>query len=528
MRIALDIALRLVVGLLLSLQFACVQNDVPFGEETFVDAEITELDWKIETALVEVRGEPRLQFIQSFKMPREKIILRLPDTFLRKERLFQRIEHLSVSDNAHLSPYQRLESVRILEAPIGSRVELSYLYRPDDPISYAVAKETFSAPIIRGDYFQFVGLMALIYPNALINAKPFSLTLEWRLPKSFNAYNSYGAKIERQKVTTDFDRLRDAFFVAGSNLRETVVNVRNQPVTITFEGSWDRIPDEDFVNAISRVIAKQREIFNDDKFPYFFVNLLSVDDDCTSNIKFAGTAHPNSFRAFFPNGEDCNFSPEMKHLIAHELMHMWIGKKIKVGKERGHIDGKWFTEGWTDYFGRISAYRAGVLTEEEYFQTLNRQLEKYYVSSERMVTLKGLVDRMYKRGQSNRALEDVPYQQGELMAMLINKDIKLASQFTRSLDDVIKQMLVIAENAGGSKNFTFEEIDDIVGNYASRTFRDSFSKIIHGRTLLPPQLGNCRAPKASNYTRFLKVAQRQPETIYYYGKSALTCERWLK
>lgn len=527
-RVARLIGVFMVGGLMLGLMSACGPSELErYGEAPLTSDELKALDAKIEISLGFVNGKPRLQFNESFVMPRESLVFKLPDTFLRKEALYERIEGLSVSSGGRLFSHFKEKSIKILEHPPGQRVTISYSFRPDDPITYTAEKETFSAPIIRPDYFQFVGLMALIYPIALSGVEQFSLTFEWHMPSDFAVYDSYGANMKSQTILTNVTKLMDSLFVGGSNLRKKDIDVRGRPVHIVLQGTWSMITDDELVDVVQRLLSTQREIWRDDNFPYFLISFLSMGEGCQGPTKFAGTAHINSFRAFFPNG--CKLSADMKQLISHELMHMWIGKKIKVGKARGHIDGKWFTEGFTDFFGRIIAYRAGVLSEKEYFASLNRQLEKYYISNERFITLKNLVHRMYRRGYSNRALEEVPYQQGEIMAWRLNQHIKQASGFRYSLDDVIRDMLTEADRAGGSRNFVIDDIVNIVNNYAPGSMREEFSKIKYGGLLIPPKLTDCSIPQARYFTKYLTTEPHPTmDAIVYYGTRLHSCDRWLK
>lgn len=525
-RVALSILVSL-MGLFLSQMTGCGQpTSQEYGEESFSKEELAKLNLRISISLVNRKEGARLHFRHSFVMPRESLLIKLPDTFLRKEHLYDLLEQLKVSAGAQLLPYPNEESVKVLKASKGKRVELTYLVKPNIPDHRGgINKESFSAPIIRDNYFQFVGMMTLLYPIALVSERIFSLTMEWDLPPSFQIFDSFGANTKVQSISTNFDRLRDAFFVGGSNMRIDKTQIRGRSVFVVFEGRWDHITDRNFVDTLQKLLSEQRKTWRDEDYPYFLVSLLSTPSKCNGHVKFAGTAHPNSFRAIFPSG--CALMPEMKQLISHELMHMWIGKKIRVGKARGHIDGKWFTEGWTDFFGRTLAYRAGVITLAEYFTTLNRQLEKYYISPERLAPLSSLSRRMYRRGYSNRSLEDLPYQQGEIMALRLDEQIRKASAHQHSLDDVIRDMLRMAEEAGGSKNFELSEIEEIVDHYLPGAFRREYSKIVNGELLVPPTLDGCNAPESSSITQFTKPSLQVSTSIVRYGDGGAQCAMWL-
>lgn len=523
------LALALISVLSLMFGAACGPNDSATTQDApFDDQQIKNFNWKIDVALVTKGAEPRIEIKQSFVMPRKQLYLRLPDSYLRQEHLYDRIKGLEVQSPARLLASKDSKILLVLEAPVGETIHLRYQFIPYDVSPGAKQKESFSAPIIRSDYFQFVASMLMVHPLALALAPSFKVELTWSVPSDFKIFNSFGAEQSKQSIVTDFDKVRDAFFVAGKNIRVHKTLVHNQPVFITFEGSWKNISDTAFINTVKSLLETQRSAFNDDNFPYFFVNFLAQDLDCSgTSMKFAGTAHPNSFRAIFPGGRGCVLAPEMRQLISHELMHMWIGKKIRIGEERGHIDGKWFTEGFTDYFGRLLAYRAGVLSEDEFFSSLNRQLEKYFISPEKRTTLSGLVERMYKRSLSTRLLEELPYQQGEIMAWRLNTKIKTTSGFVKGLDDVLKDILADANKAGGYIKLTVKEMASYFDKYIPKDFDDEYKMIVVGDEFIPPDLTNCRSLIKTHHTRF-PARGKVSELIYGYDRPDTKCDRWLK
>ncbi len=123
----------------------------------------------------------------------------------------------------------------------------------------------------------------------------------------------------------------DAVYTAGPHIRTKEIEVRGN-LYIALEGQWSKISDSEFINVISRLLTTQRQTWRDDDFPYFFVSFLSLAPDATliDLLDFAGSAHKNSFRAYFPS--DCQLTPN-EQLISHELMHQWIGKQVKMGQK---------------------------------------------------------------------------------------------------------------------------------------------------------------------------------------------------
>ncbi len=503
---------------------ACGQGGL---EKPLSSQETEDMNAKLDFSLVSLSGEPRLQIKFSFIMPRDRLALRLPNQFLRKARLFDHIEMLDTLGTGQISD-SNLPNKKILEAPEGSRVTLRYFLRGNN--AQDNDRDAFSAPIIDTNYFQFAGAMGLVIPIAFFNNESLPLDMEWHVSPSYSLYNSFGANERKQKLSISANALLDGFYVGGAKVRAYQEKVRGQNVTIILDGHWQQIDDFEFVDLVTKLLEKQRETWEDDDFPFFLISFVALGSGCSNNseARFGGTAHVNSFRAYYPY--DCPMKPEMVQLISHELMHMWIGKKIKVGQVPGGYDGKWFTEGFTDFFGRLMAYRAGLFSETTYFKTLNAILEKYFTSNERMISLGNLVKRIYKKYFTNRELENIPYQQGEIMASILNMEIQKRSNDKFSLDDVIKDLLKEANENGGTKTFSLVELEKVFDNYAPGEFSRLFKKIVRGEELHPPLLPGCSTPMKLNYTSFQGNQSRhfsQKTNILTYRRLKRQCAQWL-
>jgi predicted metalloprotease with PDZ domain len=509
--------------LLLAIVLSCSQENTigPYEETLLSKEEIAMMNFKIDISHGFKNNEPRLIIEESFSIPRKRFGLQLPNNFMRQDRLFDQIEDLEVT-NAELFSHEKLPYIKLIKTDGDERVTLRYLVKP-------LIKENFSSSIIRDNYFQFVGSMLLITPIALDPDSDFNVSFNWNLSDKFKILNSFGCFDKGQYFSSSLNKLWDALFVGGSDIRYKKIIINKNPIHIVFNGYWNKFNDDDLTNMVNKLITLQRNTWNDNNFPYFLVSFLSLDKECSSRVNYAGTAHQNSFRAYFP--QDCPLLSEMNELISHELMHMWIGKKIIVGQERGKIDGKWFTEGFSDYYGRLMAYRAGLINENNYFNSLNRELENYSLSSEKHTSLSGLVSRMYKKESSSIELEKLPYQQGELMAINLNKDIKIASNFKYSLDNVIKDMLNEAKNNGQSKNFSIDELDSIFKRYLTTGIKPYLTKIINGEVINPTKLIGCKELTTKKTTSFRQTVQYITNTIFYYKNSMYddyNCDKWLK
>ena len=491
-------------------------NDEYNTIQSFRKQDIDALDLNITISLLKGNDhKPRLKIVQSFVMPSDSLYLRLPENFMRNNNLYDRIEGLETSSSAKLYHHEKYPQIKRIDFRQHERVTLTYLYKPDKIRANADDKEVFSAPIIRDDYFQFIGIMMFILPVGLEDSKTdIKLKLNFDLPDNFLAFSSF-ADSKEQNIVASIAKIRDALFIGGSHIRAYQVDILGHPVHITMQGQWNYINDNEFIDVTSKLLKEQRKTWNDDNYPRFLVHYSAKNN--APCLKIKGTAHTDAFRAIFP--DSCQFKPDLRQLISHELMHMWIGKKIKLGQSpRGRMDGKWFSEGFTDYYGRLLAYRAGILTEDQYFTTLNTQTEKYYRSKERNRNLAYVIEHMYSKN-SNHELEQLPYQQGELMAIILNKAIKEINS-NYSLDNVIKDMITLAETEDDNL-LSVAQIETIINKYAPNIFAQEYNKIVNGDLLILPDLPQCRDTK-----RYIDTTTLLPG-LRYSHHSLGNCNQWL-
>ena len=88
-----------------------------------------------------------------------------------------------------------------------------------------------------------------------------------------------------------------------------------------------------------------------------------------------GTKLSNIFTAYIPRGMERD---KYYILLAHEMMHSWIGRKICNNQDE-EIN-YWWTEGFTDFYTRLVAYRSGAIDQDLLINEINKFLQSYYLS----------------------------------------------------------------------------------------------------------------------------------------------------
>lgn len=477
-------------------QFACQIKSPTYDIGTASKEDLEAFNGQLDFSLKESVNNPKLQIEFSFNAPkRNTVYLHLPSSFLKESNLYKRIINLKLLSQGSMEE-TTTPNIWMVKKANNDQVKIAYdIEKGEKP----KGQESFFAPIIRNDFWQMVGAMGLVLPtylfsNDINNDSEFELTINAHLPVGFSFFHSFGAQENKQKIKVSLHDLRDSLFLAGKNINRQKILIRDKPVYITFNGEWELFNRDDLAKDIAKLINIQRKVFNDDDFPYYLVNILELKDNCQDGTNFAGTAHKNAFRAYYP--KKCPLSPAIKQLISHELVHTWIGKKIRVGKKRAGVDGKWFTEGFADYYGRILALKAGVISPQEYFISLGNMITHYYNSKENRETFSGYQSRAYTPSETfekstNNDLEQLPYEQGEILAHNINYSIKQKNK-KYSLSNAILDMLSTIEKEKGFKIFSMQEIDYTIAKYNNFGITPFFKYILHGDIMFAPdQLQSC-------------------------------------
>jgi predicted metalloprotease with PDZ domain len=178
---------------------------------------------------------------------------------------------------------------------------------------------------------------------------------------------------------------------------------------------------------------------------------------------------------------------------AHELFHAWNVKRIRPAALWPYDYSRpqltrlhWWTEGVTEYYSGLVLARAGLITQDEYWGELRRQIENFQNTPGRRVTsashsswtawLTG-----YGAGHPNQSVSF--YSQGSLLGLLLDLKIRDATDGARGLDDVFR--LLWEEYYQEGQGVPEDGIARAVEAVAGRSFDDFFARHIHGTQEYP-------------------------------------------
>lgn len=127
----------------------------------------------------------------------------------------------------------------------------------------------------------------------------------------------------------------------------------------------------------------------------------------------------------------------MRGLLAHEMLHAWVRSFDSQDYEGGGLAASWFGEGLAVHYQRLLPYRAGLMTQAEFLEDLNRTAARYYTNI-KINTPNADIPAGFWRDTRVRVL---PYDRGSLYFAKVDADIRAASGGQRSLDDLVRAML---------------------------------------------------------------------------------------
>ena len=313
----------------------------------------------------------------------------------------------------------------------------------DVSLAYDIVKDwtgRFNFPlqfhaVLLPQYLEINGANALVRPDISSEA-PVTVHFDWRkLPAAWVLATSFGADAVNdagrcQSYSGPWIAVEDALFTAG-DFRIRHFQIGAQPALLLVRGQWS-FTDDDAVAAIQKAVGIVRDFWHDHDFPYYVVTLKPYDNDKGQSD---GSAFTNAFWLYLSRQDPLSV-PVLATLV-HETFHTWNPRRMGLLSNSDDHAIEWFREGFTQYYGYLLAYRAGLLQFSAYVDSLNRDLRD-------------------SPGSTN------PYVRGRLIALWLDGQIRKYSAGKSSLDNVMYDMV-----SGASKPLTQARILETAARYLS-------------------------------------------------------------
>ena len=177
-------------------------------------------------------------------------------------------------------------------------------------------------------------------------------------------------------------------------------------------------------------------------------------------------------------------------LTAHEYFHLWNVKRIRpeaLGPfnyaGENYTTALWFSEGITSYYDDLLTRRAGIYSPDRYLSIMSGSVSNTENSPGNKV--QSLTEsswdawiKFYRRTENSNNTEVSYYSKGAIMGMLLDLDIRNATQNKKSLDDVMRHLWADYKKTG--RGFTDAELQKAFETVAGKSYNDFFRNHIYG------------------------------------------------
>ncbi len=359
----------------------------------------------------------------------------LPSDYGSATRLFRAIQQLNCLPRDCEMTLDRDSLVATVRHRPGQNLRLNYRLQQDFSGSL-VTNETAFRPIIQPDFFHVLGSSLFLVPR---DWDEYDVRIEWRdFPTDWVLHNSFGTRQTVQEFKFSSACWLESVFVGG-DFRLQKTTVRDRPIWLAVRGSDWAFTDADLLEMLRRTVETQRTFWHDFDIPFYTVTLLplAVEGAGEGSIQYLGTGLQSSFAAFATPVKQLNVNG-LQHLFNHELMHDWIGSKIRNGGTCNDMTFGWFSEGFTEYFAYKNMLAAGFLSPDEYLEAMNRDFFAAHYSSRVAEAPNSEIQRNFFNKSD---ISQLPYKRGCLFAFYLDNLIKTRSGGTRCLHDFMLDML---------------------------------------------------------------------------------------
>jgi predicted metalloprotease with PDZ domain len=309
-------------------------------------------------------------------------------------------------------------------------------------------------------------------------------TVHFRLPAGWKIISALKETSDPTVFTADnYDVLVDAPTEMG-NFDVTRFEVEGKPhyFVANPSGAFSAEKSKRFTEMMAKVARADSTMFGG--LPYDKYVMFYFFQPAESNASGA-LEHLNSFVAFAPPGDVA--TPEgIIGTAAHEYFHLWNVKRIRPAEmwpydysRENETPNLWVSEGFTNYYGNKARYRAGLMTPENFLNTVagaasgieSDEARSYISPAESSVSTWVGYDTPVAFGISY-------YTQGQNLGALLDLSILNDTGGKRGLDDVMRALFTDFYKRG--RGFTTEDMIGVIDRLTGRDYHEFFRRYVLG------------------------------------------------
>lgn len=288
-----------------------------------------------------------------------------------------------------------------------------------------------------------------------------------------------------------FDHLLDSPIVAGSPQVDSfeVAGVKHVLVTLGGDGVWDNAR---VARNLARLVEEQVKFWGGLPYrePYYFFNLLGIGRGGLEH------AHSTVMGADRWNSRNRSGINSWLSLASHEFFHVWNGKRLRPAglgpfayEHETYTHSLWVVEGVTSYYQHLLLRRAGFVTRDDYLGTVAAAFNDVQRNPARLVQSLSAASfdtwiKAYRPDENSVNAHFSYYSGGALAMLLLDAEVRRASDGARSLDDVMREAY---RRYSGDRGYTEAEFIALTSEVAGRDLAPWFQRTVQNPGEWDPQ-----------------------------------------
>ncbi len=339
---------------------------------------------------------------------------------------------------------------------------------------------------ITGDFAFFTGTQLFLEPVGRRDA-PSSVRL--RVPEGWQIVSALKETSDPNVFTApDYDTLVDSPTEMG-RFDVTRFEVEGKPhyFVSTPAGAFSKEKRDRLAPLLAKIVEAERAVFDDlpyDKYVYFYFFA-----EAESNAA-GGLEHNNSHVVVGVRSRDPE--PEaLTGIAAHEFFHLWNVKRLRPAAmwpydyaRDQETPSLWVSEGFTNYYGSLARYRAGLSKREDFLESVARAAQGVEQNPARAFISPS------DASVSTWLCYDTPcafaisyYTQGQNLGALLDLSIIHDTAGQAGLDEVMRTLY--NEHYKRNRGFTSEDMIAAINRLTKRDYHDFYRRYVWGVEVPP-------------------------------------------
>jgi len=334
--------------------------------------------------------------------------------------------------------------------------------------------------------------------------KPDPLSLEVETPPNWKLISGFSESTEERKFqVANYDALVDTPMEISADCTLAQFVEHEKTIRVAVHSYSDRDRDiSALVDSLKKVVHTEMAMMPEPDlgtftFIFHFVPGIPMGD---------GMEHLNSTQVIVRGELSGGGLAEALETGAHEFFHLWNVKRLRpVGlgpfdyTREQYTRSLWFAEGVTTYYSYVFLLRSGIWTREQFLERLAEEIRaleyepgRLLMSAESSSFHAWFYDRSPQMQETNFANTTVSYyNQGAVLGILLDLEIRARSGGQKSLDDVLVAMYrkfyeaLATSYFGPGRGFEEKDILETVNAVGGADLTSFFERYIRGAEPFP-------------------------------------------